>query len=77
MFTLHLTVHGRAIEPTEHESFTDLGDTLAKALSDAGMGLKPRVISVLLSLIFSDLRTRQTWAWIGENYEIFVTRDGP
>ena len=77
MFTLHLSVHGRAIGPTEHESLTDLGDTLAKALSDAGMGLKPRVISVLLSLMFSDLRTRPTWAWIGESYEIFVTRDGP
>jgi hypothetical protein len=57
MFTLHLTLHGRAIKPTRHESFTDLGDTLAELLGDAGMGLKPRVIYILLSLIFSDLRT--------------------
>lgn len=77
MFTLRLTVHGQAVTPTEHESFTELGDTLAEKLGDAGMGLKPRVISVLLSLIFTDLRTHQTWTWVAEDYQIFVARDGP
>jgi len=77
VFTLHLTVRGRAIKPTEHESFTDMGDALANELDGAGMALKPRVISVLLSLMFSDLRAHQTWRWIGEEYEIFVARDGP
>jgi hypothetical protein len=77
VFTLYLTVLGRAIEPTEHESFADMGDALAKSFSDAGMELKPRVISVLLSLMFSDLRARPTWRWVGEDYEIFVAREGP
>jgi hypothetical protein len=77
VFTLHLTVHGHAIEPTEHERLTDIGDALARELSDAGMALKPRVISVLLSLMFGDLRARPTWRWIGEEYEIFVVRDDP
>ena len=77
MFTLHLTVHGHAIEPTEHESFTDMGEALAKELGAAGMPLKPRVISVLLSLMFTDLRAHPTWRWVGEEYEIFVARDGP
>ena len=77
MFTLHLTVYGSALEPSRHESFTELGDVLAEELSDAGMGLKPRVVTVLLSLMFSDLRVHQTWRWIGEEYEIFVARDGP
>ena len=39
MFTLHLTVHGLAIKPTEHESFADMGDALAEELSAAGMAL--------------------------------------
>jgi hypothetical protein len=77
VFTLRLTLLGRAIEPTEHESFADLGDTLARVLSDAGMGLNPRVISILQSLIFSDLRTHSSWTWVAEDYEIFVSRDGP
>lgn len=77
MFTLHLTVHGSAIEPTEHESFTDLGDTLAAELSNAGMGLNPRVISILQSLIFNDLRTHSTWTWVAEDYEISVARNNP
>ena len=77
MFTLHLTVHSHAVEPTEHQSFTEMGDALAKELSNAGMALRPRVISVLLSLMFSDLRVHPTWRWIGEEYEIFVARDGP
>ena len=77
MFTLRLTIHGRPIEPTEHESFADLGDTLASALNDAGIGLKPPVISVLCSLMFNDLRARQNWGWVAEEYEIFVSRDGP
>lgn len=75
MFTLHLTVHGQAIEPTDHESVADLGDTLATALSDAGMGLKPCVMSFLCSVMFSDLRVHRTWRWVGEDYEIFVARD--
>ena len=75
MFTLRLTVRGQVGEPTEHESFTDLGDTLARALSDAGMDLHPRVIATLQSLILSDLRTHSTWTWVAEDYEIFVARD--
>ena len=70
-------MRGQAIKPTEHESFTEMGDTLGKVLSDADLGLEPRTISVLLSLMFSDLHTRQTWRWVGEEYEIFVARDGP
>ena len=77
MFTLHLAVRGHAIEPTEHESFTDLGDTLADELSNAGMGLNPRVLAILQSLIFKDLRTHSTWTWVAEDYEIFVARNGP
>ena len=77
MFSLHLTVCGRVIDPTEHESLADLGDVLARELRDAGMGLKPRVISILLSLISNDLRTRLTWTWDAEDYQIFVARDGP
>ena len=77
MFILHMTVRGQVVEPTEHKSFTDMGDALAEVLSDADMGLKPRVLSVLLALMFSDLRTRQSWRWIGEDYEIYVARDGP
>jgi hypothetical protein len=77
VFTLHMTVRGQEIKPTEHDSFTDMGDTLAAVLDDADMGLKPRTVSVLLALMFSDLRTRKTWRWIGEDYEIFVARDGP
>jgi hypothetical protein len=77
VFTLHLTVHGLAIKPTEHESFADMGDALAEELSAAGMALKPRVISALLSLMFNDLRAHPTWRWIGEEYEILVTCDDP
>lgn len=76
MFTLHLIVHGRPVKPTEHESFTDMGDTLAKEMGDADMDLTPRTMSILLSLMFSDLRVRRTWRWVGEDYEIFVARDG-
>lgn len=77
MLTLHLTLHGQPLDASKHEDFEDLGDRLAKALNDAGMGLTPRTVSVLLSLMFSDLRTRQTWRWIGQDYEIFVARNGP
>jgi hypothetical protein len=76
MFTLQLTLHGRATEPTKHESFEDLGETLAKAFDEAGLGLTSRVLSVLLSLMFRDLHTRPTWTWVAESYEIFVARDG-
>jgi hypothetical protein len=77
VFTLHLTLRGHAISPTEHDRFEDLGDALAEAFEDADMGLKPRVISVLLSLMFRDLHARPTWTWVAEEYEIFVARDGP
>jgi hypothetical protein len=77
MFTLNLTLHGHALEPTEHDSFSDLGDSLANAFDDAEMSLTPRVLSVLLSLMFRDLNTRLTWTWVAEEYKIFVTRDGP
>jgi len=77
VFSLHLTVHGHAIKPTEHESFADLGDTLAEELSTAGMDLNPHVISIMQSLIISDLRTHSTWTWVAEDYEIFVARNGP
>jgi hypothetical protein len=76
VFTLYLTVYGTAVEPTVHESFAGLGDALAKGLSDVGLALKPRVLSVLLSLMFSDLRAHPTWRWVAEEYEIFVVRDG-
>jgi len=77
VFTLHMTMHSRAINPTEHEYFTEMGDALAQVLSNADIGLKPRAMSILLSLMFSDLRARPTWRWISEDYEIFVTRDVP
>jgi hypothetical protein len=75
MFTLHLTLHGHAIKPTEHERFEGMGDTLAKAFDEAGLGLNPRVLTVLLSLMFRDLHTRPTWTWVAEDYEIFVAYD--
>ena len=75
MFTLHLTLRGHAIKPTKHECFEDLGDALAKAFEDPGLGLKPRVLAVLLSLIVRDLHARPTWAWVAEDYEIFVARE--
>jgi len=77
VLTLHLTFYGQPLDASTHEDFEDLGDTLAKALNDAGLGLTPRTVSVLLSLMFSDLRARLTWRWIGQDYEIFVARDGP
>ena len=77
MLTLHLTLRGQSIKPSSHERIEDLGDALTKAFAEAGMGLKPRVISALLSLMFADLRTHKTWRWVGEEYEIFVIRDGP
>lgn len=75
MFTLRLVVDGQAVEPTEHESFTDLSEVLAEELGADGMGLKPRSISVLLSVMYSDLRTHVTWSWVADDYQIFVARD--
>ena len=75
MFTLQLTLRGRTIEPTRHSSFDELGDTLAEALREADMRLHPRALAVLLSLMYRDLSTRLTWAWVAADYEIHVTRE--
>jgi hypothetical protein len=61
VFAPRLIVRGSALEPIECEGFADRGDLLASVLNDAGMALKPRVISVLLALTFGDLRARATW----------------
>ena len=75
MFTLRLTVRGRAIEPSGHASFNELGDALADALREADLTLSPRALAVLLSLMYRDLSTRPSWAWVAEDYEIYVTRE--
>ena len=77
MFTLYLTLRGRAIEPSTYESFDEMGDGLAKALGSAQMSVHPRVMTFLLALMFSDLRGHRTWTWVAEDYEIFVAREDP
>ena len=77
MLTLHLTLHGQPLDASRHATFEGLGDALAKALKVADMGLTPRTVSVMLSLMYSDLRERTTWEWIGLHYQISVTRDDP
>lgn len=77
MFTLHLTLHGRALEPSEYESFEEMGDGLAEAFDNARMAIHPRVLAFLLALMFRDLRGRLTWRWVAEEYEIFVAHNDP
>ena len=77
MFTLHLTLHGQALEPSHYESFDDLGDGLANALDKASLGLQPRVLAFLLALMFRDLRGHSTWTWIAADYEILVAYNDP
>jgi hypothetical protein len=76
VFALHLTLYGRAIPPTEHETLADMGDALASAFDEAGMRLTPRALTVLLSMLSRDLHAHLTWTWDAEDYQIFVARDG-
>jgi hypothetical protein len=77
VFTLRVTVRGRQSVPTKHESIADLGDALTEALSDAGMGLEPRAITTMLTLMSHDLCGFLTWTWVAEGYEIFVAQGDP
>lgn len=77
MFTLYLTLHGRAIQPSTYASFNEMGDGLAKALDSARLSIHPRVMTFLLALMFNDLRRHQTWTWVAEDYEIFVAHNDP
>jgi len=77
VYTMQLTLCGLASEPTEHDSFNALGDALATALDEAGLGLKPKALAFLLSLMFGGLRTNLTWRWVAADYEIYVSREGP
>jgi len=77
LFTLYLTLRGQSLKPSTYASFEDMGDGLAKALDGAQMTIHPRVMTFLLALMFSDLRGHRTWAWVAEEYEIFVTQEDP
>jgi hypothetical protein len=61
VFALRLTVRGSALKPTACERFADIRDLLVGALNGAGTVLKPRAISVLVTLVFSELRVHATW----------------
>lgn len=76
MLSLYLTLHGRALTPTEHGNLADMGDALARAFDEAGMQLTPRAVTVLLALMSRDLCTHLSWTWDAEEYQIFVARDG-
>lgn len=77
MFTLYLTLYGQVVQPSTHESIDQLGKSLSKALDDAEMSIHPRAMTLMLALMFSDLRERRTWTWVGEDYEFFVARNDP